>query len=106
MQPLPNATQLGVGGKFPEVTLLVSIDTAPVRAGARPYSWVPALSVMLASARMLPLKTTPAARVAELPTCQNTFPAWAPLLTLTDELIAARSVLPIWKMNTALGLPC
>ena len=60
---------------------------------------------MLAYAMMLPLKTTPAARVAELPTCQNTFASRAALINRTDELIAGSSVLPIWKMNTALELP-
>jgi hypothetical protein len=40
-----------------------------------------------------------------MPTCQNTLQAVPPLITLTDELLAVVSVLPIWKMKTAAALP-
>ncbi len=42
--------------------------------------------------------------MAELPTCQYTAHAWAPLLRRTVELLAVVSALPIWKMNTPLPL--
>jgi hypothetical protein len=55
---------------------------------------------------MVPLKVVLVPRVAELPTCQKTLAAWAPPMRFTLLLVAAViSVLPIWKMKTAFGLP-
>ena len=60
---------------------------------------------MLVSARMFPANVVVVPSVAELPTCQNTLQCEPPLITTTDEPLAVVSVLPIWKMKTALGLP-
>jgi hypothetical protein len=54
-------------------------------------------------ARMLPLKKDVVARVAELPTCQKTLQAWAPLMSLTLLDEAVIRVDGIWKTKTALG---
>jgi hypothetical protein len=67
---------VGVGGGPPpqlpttETTLLSSV-TAPVRAKRAPSLVAPVFRVMLASARMFPLKSVVVPSVAELPTCQN-----------------------------------
>lgn len=80
--------------------------TAPVRAKALPFIAAPVVTVMDASARMVPLKIVLVPRVAELPTCQKTLAAWAPPIRLTTLLLAAVvRVVPIWKMKTAFGLP-
>ena len=60
---------------------------------------------MLASARMFPLKVVVVPSVAELPTCQNAPQDWPPLMKTTLEPLAVVSVLPIWKTQTAPGLP-
>ena len=75
--------------------LFVSIVTAPVRAIARPIRLAPVLSVLLASARILPTNAVPVPSVAELPTCQNTLHSEAPLIMTTDEALALVSVLPV-----------
>jgi hypothetical protein len=86
-------------------TTFVSSVTAPLRARARPGSTVaPVFSVTLVSARMLPTNAVSVPSVAELPTCQNTLHV-GPLINTTDELLAVVSVLAIWKMNSAAGLP-
>jgi hypothetical protein len=57
-------------------------------------------------ARMVPAKRECVPRVAELPTCQNTLQAWAPLVRRT---LLAESVMRVegtWKMKTAFGSPC
>src|ERR1700719_171443 len=82
----------------------VSSVTAPVSAKIRPSTLAPVLTVSLTLARMLPTRMVLVPTVAELPTCQNTFPAIAPLARTTEELLAAVSVLPIWKMYTPLPL--
>lgn len=76
-------------------TALLSIVTAPLRANARPLTFALVLSVMLVSATMLPLNAVPVPSVAELPTCQKTLQSFAPLMTMTLELLAVVSVLPI-----------
>ena len=43
--------------------------------------------------------------VAELPTCQNAPQDWPPLMKATLDPLAVVSVLPIWKTQTAPGLP-
>ena len=86
--------------------VLVSIVTAPVRASSLPSSTVaPVFAVMDVKARMFPTKRVVVSRVAELPTCQNTLHAWAPLMRLTLLFGAVVSVDPILKMNTELGSP-
>jgi hypothetical protein len=50
---------------------LLSSVTAPVRAKRAPELVAPVFAVMLASARMFPLKLVVVPSVAELPTCQN-----------------------------------
>jgi hypothetical protein len=88
------------------VIVLVSIVTAPLRAQAAPQVMVtPVVSVMLACARMSPANAVAVPSVAELPTCQNTLPPCAPLISETAEALAVVSVVPTWKMKTALGLP-
>jgi hypothetical protein len=87
-------------------TVLLSSVTAPVCARALPDKLAPVFKVMLVNARMFPMNEVVVPRVAELPTCQNTSQAEAPLMGFTEELLAVVSVLPIWKMKTAPGLPC
>jgi hypothetical protein len=60
---------------------------------------------MDARAMMLPLKKELTSMVAELPTCQNTLQACAPLTRLTTLDGAVIRVEAIWKMKTALGSP-
>jgi hypothetical protein len=87
-------------------TVLVSMVTAPLRASARPVTTVPVVRVMLVKAMMLPMKTVFVPRVAELPTCQNTFDGEPPLVITTDAALAVVSVLPILKTKTAFGSFC
>jgi hypothetical protein len=66
----------------------------------------PVVAVIDAWARMVPVKVDPVPRVAELPTCQKTLQAWAPL---TRSMLLAESVVsvePAWKMKTAFASPC
>src|SRR5260221_5177648 len=69
--------------------------TAPVRAKTRPVTLAPVVMVLLIFARMLPSKAVLVPSVVELPTCQNTFPAVAPLARTTEDLLAVVSVVPI-----------
>ena len=86
--------------------LLVSNVTAPVRAQAAPQVIVaPVVSVMLACARMSPVNDVVVPSVADVPTCQPTPQAAAPLVRATDEPLAVVNVLPILKMNVALPFP-
>src|SRR6266446_8675686 len=71
--------------------------TAPVRAKTRPVTLAPVVTVSLIFARMLPSNAVFVPSVAELPTCQNTFPAVAPLARTTEDSLAVVSVLLIWK---------
>jgi hypothetical protein len=87
------------------VTVLVSSVTAPLRASRRPSIVAPVFAVMDVRARMLPRKVEFVPNVAELPTCQNTLQAWAPLISATLLPEAVIRVEVIWKMNTALGSP-
>jgi len=61
------------------VMVSVSRVTAPLRARTRPSMVTPVVTLMEVRARMLPRNTEAVPRVAELPTCQNTWQAWAPL---------------------------
>jgi hypothetical protein len=61
---------------------------------------------MEVKARMFPTKTEPVPpRVAELPTCQKTLQAWAPLIRLIVLPEAVMSVESVWKMKTDVGSP-
>jgi len=82
--------------------VFISSVTAPSRASNRPSMVAPVVAVMLVSARMFPrkVKAVPT-RVAELPTCQKTLHAWAPLISTTWLLGAVTSVDSVWKMKTA-----
>jgi hypothetical protein len=55
---------------------------------------------------MEPLKLDAVPRVAELPTCQNTLQAWAPLVRMMLLAEAVIRVDATWNTNTELGLPC
>ena len=63
------------------VKVSVSSVTAPLRASARPWTVTPVVTVIDVNARMLPTNTEPVPSVAELPTCQKTLHAWAPLIS-------------------------
>lgn len=63
------------------------------------------LRVIEVRAKMLPLKVVFVPKVAELPICQKTLQACAPLMSSTLALLAVVRVLPIWKMKTLAGLP-
>ena len=87
------------------VPMLLSSVTAPPCAKALPDKLAPVFMVMLVSARMFPRNEVVVPSVAELPTCQKRLQPEPPLMIFTDELLAVVSVLPIWKMKTALALP-
>ena len=97
-----------VGGAFEQsgsVKVSVSRVTAPLRASARPSTATPVFTVMEVRAMMLPTKTELVPRVAELPTCQYTLQAKAPLISETVLPEAVMSVESVWKIQTALELP-
>src|ERR1700733_948258 len=79
--------------------------TAPLCANSLPFTMEPALSVMDWLARMLPLKTELAPRVAEVPTCQKTLKALALPTRIIWLPAAVVSVDGMWKIKTALGSP-
>jgi len=78
--------------------------TAPVRAKALPIRLAPLFMVMLACARIFPRKLEVVSRVAELPTRHCTLQGLPPLMKVTAEPLAAFSVLPVRKTQTASGL--
>ena len=84
---------------------MVSSVTAPVRAKSLPSTVVPVVAAIDARARTFPLNVVVVPRVAELPTCQKTLHAWAPLIRLTLLPEAVIRVEAIWKMKTAFGSP-
>jgi hypothetical protein len=79
------AAQVGI------VTTLSSSVTAPLRAITRPLTLAPVFRVMDVSARIDPAKLLVVPRVAELPTCQNTWHACAPFSNTTLLDVAAIS---------------
>jgi hypothetical protein len=85
---------------------LESKVTAPFLAKILPMIFVPVVTVMLARARMFPLNMVLVPKVADFPICQKTLHGFPPLVIITDEALAVVSVLAIWKIQTALGLPC
>jgi hypothetical protein len=110
--PVPVGVGVGVGvgggGMVAQVgAVIVSVSrvTAPLRASARP-SMVSLVSTEIdVRARMVPVKAEFVPRVAELPTCQNTLQAWAPLVRMTLLAESVMSVEGDWKMKTAFGSP-
>jgi hypothetical protein len=94
-----------VGTQAGLVITFVSRDTCPLRASSRPSTRAVVSAVMEVSARIVPLKLDAVPRVAELPTCQNTLQAWAPLVRMMLLAEAVIRVEATWKINTELGLP-
>src|ERR1035438_7708543 len=74
-------------------------------ASARPSRVELAFIVMEEYAMMVPLKTEDVPSVAELPTCQKMFLAWAPPVKMTWRPTPTVSVLAIWKTQTSFGPP-
>jgi hypothetical protein len=99
---------VGVGGGVAQVgAVIVSVSrlTCPLRASTRPATVSPVVTEIDVSARTVPMKEEWVPRVAELPTCQNTLQAWAPLIR---RMLLAESVVRLegaWKMKTAFGSP-
>jgi hypothetical protein len=99
---------VGVGGGVAQVgAVIVSVSrlTCPLRASTRPAMVSPVVTEIDVRARTVPMKEEWVPRVAELPTCQNTLQAWAPLMR---RMLLAESVVRLegaWKMKTALGSP-
>ena len=85
--------------------VLVSNVTAALRASTLPSTVAPVVTVIDVRARMDPRKLEAVPSVAELPTCQKTLQAWAPLTRFTLLADAVVSVEPAWKMKTAFALP-
>jgi hypothetical protein len=86
------------------VMVSLSSVTDPLRARARPSMVTPVVTVIEVRARIVPRKVESVPRVAELPTCQKTLQALAPLIRLTLLLDPVMSVEAVWKMKTASGL--
>ncbi len=63
-------------------------------------------AVIEVRARTVPTNLEPTPIVAELPTCQKTLHACAPLIRATVLFLFMMSVLADWKMNTAFESPC
>ena len=86
----------GGGGETPGTFMvLLSKVTAPFRARALPWRVAPVLSEIDESAKMFPENALVVPTVAEVPTCQNTLEAWAPLIRTTLLPDAVVNVLPI-----------
>ena len=97
---------VGVGvGQFDAVIVSSSRVTAPLRASTRPAMVSPVSTEIDVRARTVPVKSEFVPRVAELPTCQNTLQAWAPLVRMTLLAESVTSVEGTWKMKTAFGSP-
>ena len=107
LKDLPTTGGAFTGGPAHEGTdtVFVSNVTAPFCASALPAIAASVLSVILASASMLPIKLVRVPKVAELPTCQNTLHSCALLMRTTDASLAVIRVLPILKIKVAVGSP-
>ncbi|MDQ0662814.1 hypothetical protein QFZ35_001312 [Arthrobacter ulcerisalmonis] len=103
--PVAAGGVVDAGAQAGLVITFVSRETCPLRANARPSTLALVSTVMEVSARMVPLKLDAVPSVAELPTCQNTLQAWAPLMRMTLLAEAVTRVEATWKTNTELGLP-
>ena len=79
--------------------------TAPFRA--RSASNVPPVpdTEMDVKATTVPKKVLVAPKVADVPICQKTLPACAPLVRATTAEAAVVKVVAIWNTNLALGFP-
>ena len=66
----------------------------------------PVVTVTDSCAMIVPTKALSVPSVAELPICQNTLHAFAPLVRETVLLEAVVSVDPIWNTQTASGSSC
>ena len=75
--------------------MLVSNVTAPTLANIRPATVADVVAVIDARARIFPMNIELVPKVAEVPTCQKTFEAWAPLMARTTELLAVVRLVPI-----------
>jgi len=107
LKALPTVGGTGVIGAIHEETVITleSIVTAPFCARALPDKVASVVIVILVSARIFPMNVVPVPIVAELPTCQNTLQACAPLMSTTDALLAVMRVLATLNTQTALGSP-
>jgi hypothetical protein len=83
--------------------LFVSSDTAPVLASALPFKLAPVARVTEARAMIVPAITDPTPMVAELPRFQKTLAADAP--PVNSIVPATVSAVPIWNIQTSVGLP-
>src|SRR5687768_1285180 len=72
----------------------------------RPTICEPLFTVIDVAARMLPLKIVVVSSVADVPTCQKTFEAFAPPVRITCAPGPVVSVDPILKIKIAFGSPC
>ncbi len=88
------------------VTVSLINVTAPLRAKSLPFTVAPLFTEIDVKAMTVPWSAVLVPSVAELPTCQKTLHAWAPLMRLTPRSVAVVSVDATWKMNTARGSPC
>jgi hypothetical protein len=68
-----------------------------VASQSLPSTTAPVVAVIVVKARIDPLKVEFVPSVAELPTCQKTLQAWAPLIRFTLLPDAVISVEPAWK---------
>src|SRR5271155_2498553 len=102
---VPPPPPLVLEGQLDVVIVFVSSVTAPVRASSLPWIVAPVFAVMLAEAMIVPTKLVLVPSVADEPPCQKTLHACAPFTSETLVPEPVISVEPIWKMNTALGLP-
>lgn len=109
-EPVEVAVGVGVGDGWTAaqvdlVMVLVSSVTAPSRARRRPWKTAPVCAVTDVWDSTSPTKWVPVPKVAELPTCQTTLHACAPLMRRTALFDAVIRVEPAWKMNWASGSP-
>jgi len=90
------ADEEGVSAPVPQVPGAVIVSsimvTAAVSANRPAWHETPELAVMDASAMMVPTNEVLVPRVAELPTCQKTLQAWAPLIRTTEAAVAVVDV--------------
>ena len=87
------------------VTVLESRVMAAPMASSRPSTATPVFTVMALATSREPANVESTPSVAELPTCQNTLQAWAPLTSTTWLFTPVMSVDPAWKTKTAFGSP-
>nr|WP_254896775.1 hypothetical protein [Amycolatopsis sp. Hca4] len=87
------------------VNVLSSRETWPLRASARPATAVPVVTVIDVNAMIVPTKFEFVPSVAELPTCQYTLHACAPLIKFTSLAGAVINVDATWKIHTVSDSP-